>query len=184
MMPRTVVVAHREIMVAEGISAALARYPGIVPVGATTTAGDAERLGARAYAVAMDARLPGAPAAAGRLRRIGARVVFLGDAEGEESVQVPTTAPVKALVAALVPGAQSVPNSSFRLTTREGEVLRLVAKGLSGRQVATQLGISPKTVERHKTRIFARLGVPNQAAAVAAMRDLMEWSRTWNPSIT
>ena len=182
MIPRTVVVAHREIMVAEGISAALAGYPGIVPVGATRTAGDAERLGARAYAVVIDARLPGALAAAGRLRRGGARVVFLGDAKGEEGVQVPTTAPVKALVAALVPGARTVPSSSPRLTTREGEVLKLVAKGLSGRQVATQLGISPKTVERHKTRIFARLGVPNVAAAVFAMREGMEGSYGWSPS--
>jgi DNA-binding CsgD family transcriptional regulator len=35
-----------------------------------------------------------------------------------------------------------------------------------GKQVARHLGISPKTVEQHKTRIFAKLGVPNQAAAV------------------
>ena len=37
---------------------------------------------------------------------------------------------------------------------------------MSGKQVARHLGISPKTVEHHKTRIFAKLGVPNQTAAV------------------
>jgi len=55
-------------------------------------------------------------------------------------------------------------------------VLNLVARGLSGKQIARQLGISPKTVEHHKTRAFAKLGVPNQAAAVAA---LMEEELTW-----
>jgi DNA-binding CsgD family transcriptional regulator len=44
--------------------------------------------------------------------------------------------------------------------------MRLVSRGLVGKQIARQLGISPKTVERHKTRIFAKLGVANQAAAV------------------
>jgi DNA-binding CsgD family transcriptional regulator len=53
-----------------------------------------------------------------------------------------------------------------RLTAREEQILRLVSRGLAGKQVARQLGISPKTVERHKTRIFAKLGVANQAAAV------------------
>ena len=70
-------------MVAEGISAALARYSGIVSLGATTAATDAERLGAQAYAVAIDPALPGALVAAGRLRRMGVRVVFLGDASTE-----------------------------------------------------------------------------------------------------
>jgi DNA-binding NarL/FixJ family response regulator len=61
-------------------------------------------------------------------------------------------------------------------------VLRLVGKGFSGRQVAKQLEISPKTVERHKTRIFKKLGVPNQAAAVFAFRAESEGGAPWNPS--
>lgn len=169
MMPRTVVVAHRETMVAEGISAALGRYPGIVPVGATTVARDAERLGSRADAVAIDPQLPGARGVARRLRREGVRVVLLGHANGEdEEVRVSTAAPVSALAAALAPEVRSVPPTSEGLTRREREVLRLVAKGLPGKRVARELGISPKTVERHKTRIFAKLGVPNQAAAAFA----------------
>ena len=55
-------------------------------------------------------------------------------------------------------------------------MLSLAAQGLSGKQVARVLGISPKTVEHHKTRAFAKLGVPNQAAAVAA---LMEEEASW-----
>ena len=193
MIPRTVVVAHREAMVAEGISAALARYPGIVSLGATTTAMDAVRLGAQAHAVAMDQRLPGALAAAGELRRLGVRVVFLGDANGsaggedaeggEAGVRVPTKAPVATLAAALAPGSRS-PQAPASLTEREHEVLRLIAKGRSGKQVASQLGISPKTVERHKTRIFAKLGVPNQAAAAFLYGERIERTGAWSASTT
>ena len=193
MIARAVVVAHREAMVAEGISAALARYSGIVSLGATTAARDAERLGAQAHAVAIDPALPGALVAAGRLRRLGVRVVFLGDAstdaadEGaedrEEGVRVPTHAPVATLAAALAPGSRA-PEAPATLTAREQELLRLVAKGRSGKQVAKQLGISPKTVERHKTRIFAKLGVPNQAAAAFAYGERLERNRAWNASTT
>ena len=184
MNARAVVVAHRETMVAEGISAALARYPGIVPVGAATAANDAERLGARAHAVAIDPRLPGAKTAASRLRRKGVRVVFLGGFRGEEGVRVSTRAPVAALAAALVPDRSPASQGAALLSAREQEVLRLVAKGLSGKQVARQLAISPKTVERHKTKIFAKLQVPNQAAAAFAYRERIERSERWNGSTT
>src|SRR2546427_12091456 len=51
---RTVVIAHRSNMIAEGIAAALERYTEIVPVALATTAAEAERLGRRADAVAID----------------------------------------------------------------------------------------------------------------------------------
>jgi DNA-binding NarL/FixJ family response regulator len=51
-------------------------------------------------------------------------------------------------------------------------VLVLVAKGLAAKQVARQLGISHKTVERHKTRIFSKLGVPNAVAAVGFLASV------------
>jgi DNA-binding NarL/FixJ family response regulator len=44
------------------------------------------------------------------------------------------------------------------LTTREREILRLFATGLATREVATSLGISPKTVETHRLRIYEKLG--------------------------
>ena len=50
-------------------------------------------------------------------------------------------------------------------------MLRLAAKGMAGKQIARALGISPKTVEQHKTRAFKRLGVPNQAPAVAVLTE-------------
>jgi len=44
------------------------------------------------------------------------------------------------------------------LTAREIQVLRLFATGLSTREVAASLGISPKTVETHRIRIYEKLG--------------------------
>jgi two-component system nitrate/nitrite response regulator NarL len=53
------------------------------------------------------------------------------------------------------------------LTDRERDVLGAIADGLSTKAVAHHLGISVKTVESHKTRIFGKLGVRSQAEAVA-----------------
>ena len=47
-----------------------------------------------------------------------------------------------------------------------------IGAGSTTRGVAETMGISPKTVENHKQRIFSKLGVQNQAHAVAvAMRQ-------------
>lgn len=45
------------------------------------------------------------------------------------------------------------------LTERQEEVLALIAIGLSSEEIASQLGLSPKTVSAHRTRIAARLGM-------------------------
>jgi DNA-binding CsgD family transcriptional regulator len=156
-------------MVAEGIAAALARFPGIVPIAVSTDSAEGERWGERADAVAIDQDLNGAEMSAARLRRKGVRVVFIGeDREGDEGIQVSLGAPVATLAAALVPGMGNGNGASAgkALTNREREVLGLVARGMAAKQVARYLGISPKTVERHKGHIFVKLGVSNQAAAV------------------
>lgn len=58
------------------------------------------------------------------------------------------------------------------LSAREVEVLSEIGAGGTTRHVALTMGISPKTVENHKQRIFCKLGVQNQAHAVAvAMRQ-------------
>jgi DNA-binding CsgD family transcriptional regulator len=51
------------------------------------------------------------------------------------------------------------------LTTRELEVLRLLARGFSSRQISQQLVISPKTASNHVEHIYAKLGVSNRALA-------------------
>jgi DNA-binding CsgD family transcriptional regulator len=181
----TVVIGHRQAIVAEGLAAALARCPGIVPTGTATTPGEVVRLGQNAVAVAVDAEMRDAEAVAGRLRRRGVRVVFIGNnGSDDESVRVSTDGRVAALAAALNPRA-GVPHRPVNvLTGREREVLSLVAMGLAGKQVARHLGISPKTVERHKTKIFSKLGVPNAAGAVGLLLSTSGGGMAWNPSIT
>ena len=57
------------------------------------------------------------------------------------------------------------------ITRRELEVLRLVAAGRTNQQVAEHLVISTKTVERHLSNLFTKLGVSNRAAATAWAYD-------------
>ena len=54
------------------------------------------------------------------------------------------------------------------LTRRETEVLGLVAAGLSDREIADRLVLSPHTVHRHVANVRTKLGLPTRAAAVAA----------------
>jgi FixJ family two-component response regulator len=53
-----------------------------------------------------------------------------------------------------------------RLTLREREVMEQAATGLHAKEIAASLGISPRTVEVHKTRLMAKLGVRNVAELV------------------
>ena len=53
-----------------------------------------------------------------------------------------------------------------KLTSREHQVLDYAAKGLHAKEIAAALGISSRTVEVHKTRIMAKLGVRNVAELV------------------
>jgi ATP/maltotriose-dependent transcriptional regulator MalT len=57
--------------------------------------------------------------------------------------------------------------AEHRLTSRELEVLRLVAAGKTNHAIATDLVIADKTVDRHVTNIFTKLGVSSRAAATA-----------------
>jgi two-component system nitrate/nitrite response regulator NarL len=57
------------------------------------------------------------------------------------------------------------------LTSREKEILTLVAAGLSNKRVALRLDLHEKTVKHHMTRILAKLNVTNRTEAAMALRD-------------
>jgi HD-GYP domain-containing protein (c-di-GMP phosphodiesterase class II) len=62
--------------------------------------------------------------------------------------------------------------SSIALTDREAEVLRLVAREQTNPAIAASLGISAKTVERHVTHVYQKIGVSSRAgAAVFALEN-------------
>jgi HD-GYP domain-containing protein (c-di-GMP phosphodiesterase class II) len=69
------------------------------------------------------------------------------------------------LAAAGQRAAASPPRWPAELTDREVEVLRLIARGRSNREVAGTLFISPKTVGRHVENLYAKIGVSSRAAA-------------------
>jgi ATP/maltotriose-dependent transcriptional regulator MalT len=54
------------------------------------------------------------------------------------------------------------------LSQRELEVLELIARGSTNREAAKQLFISEATVKTHLLHVYAKLGVNDRAAAVAA----------------
>lgn len=53
------------------------------------------------------------------------------------------------------------------LTRREGQVLRMLSDGLTVGQVASRLGISPRTVETHIAKLYRKLGVRTRLQAVS-----------------
>ena len=59
----------------------------------------------------------------------------------------------------------------FGLTTREREILALVAEGRTNAETATALWISPATVRKHLENTFAKLGVTTRTAAVRSARE-------------
>lgn len=59
-----------------------------------------------------------------------------------------------------------------KLSQRELEVLRLIAVGLSNREIAEQLYLSPGTIKTHVHNICGKLGASNRTQAVMQARDL------------
>ena len=68
---------------------------------------------------------------------------------------------------ARVDGLSRSASSAGQLSAREAQVLGLVTKGMSNRTVASELFLSEKTVARHLSNIYAKLGVSSRAAATA-----------------
>ncbi|HET7516721.1 MAG TPA: helix-turn-helix transcriptional regulator, partial [Actinomycetes bacterium] len=71
------------------------------------------------------------------------------------------------LDAARVAALRGRPALPGGLSAREAEVLALVAAGRTNREIAATLVLSPKTVARHLSNIFAKLGVSSRTQAAA-----------------
>jgi DNA-binding CsgD family transcriptional regulator len=65
-----------------------------------------------------------------------------------------------------------LPNSDEYLTAREGEVLRLLATGVTNPTIATELFITERTVKAHVTRILTKLKAATRTEAVSKARQL------------
>jgi HD-GYP domain-containing protein (c-di-GMP phosphodiesterase class II) len=72
---------------------------------------------------------------------------------------------VRAVVAAAHGGGKVRRALPAGLTDRQVEVLRLIAEGLSNRQIAQRLVVSPRTAEHHVQDIYLKLGTSSRAAA-------------------
>jgi ATP/maltotriose-dependent transcriptional regulator MalT len=61
--------------------------------------------------------------------------------------------------------------SGSPLTARELHVLRLISTGRTNKQIASELSVSERTIDRHVTNILTKLNVPSRAAATACAYD-------------
>ena len=59
-----------------------------------------------------------------------------------------------------------------KLTSREEEVLRLIGRGLSNKEIAAELGISYNTVVNHVRNTFAKLGIHSRAEAICLVHRI------------
>ena len=69
---------------------------------------------------------------------------------------------------ALSRGERKKPGPPRRVTTRQLEVIALVAEGLPTKAIASQLGVSEAAVKKHLGHLMERYQVPNRAALVRA----------------
>jgi DNA-binding NarL/FixJ family response regulator len=111
----------------------------------------------------------------------GAVGYLLKDSEPEDIFQGIRAAargesPLAPKAASAVLEARTSARPTENLTKREGEVLALVASGLSNKQIARRLGISEKTVKSHLTSVFESIGVADrtQAALWAQRHDTLQ----------
>jgi HD-GYP domain-containing protein (c-di-GMP phosphodiesterase class II) len=73
---------------------------------------------------------------------------------------------VQAVIRAARVKSNRPPGQFNELTTREIEILRALAQGLSMKDVGRALGISPKTVDNHIQNIYPKIGVRTRGGAV------------------
>ena len=93
-----------------------------------------------------------------------------------EMVLSPSVTPAVFDALRRAPGPANDPNETGlgSLTSREREVLNLLARGLSNRDIAEELVITHKTVKNHLSRIYEKIGVGSRAEAIALWLGVRE----------
>jgi DNA-binding CsgD family transcriptional regulator len=135
--------------------------------------GDAATALAQLRAAAAEWQRLAAPYDLARIRTlIGKTLHELGDEESADVELAAARAVFERLgaladLAALDQLRPAAGEKAAGLTAREVEVLRLVAGGATNRAIAEQLVLSERTVDRHVSNIFAKLGVSSRTAAAA-----------------
>ncbi|HEV3351701.1 MAG TPA: response regulator transcription factor [Acidimicrobiales bacterium] len=81
---------------------------------------------------------------------------------------LPAPARTRTLIGAFAKASGDVPRAQFAeaLTTRESEVLALVARGLSNAEIAENLGLSIETIRTHVKHVYLKTGARDRAHAV------------------
>lgn len=110
----------------------------------------------------------------------GARAFVLKTVRGGEIVDV-----VKAVAAGrflldertLTRRRQAHPDPTASLTASETKVLDLVAKGMTNRDIADELGLAEKTVKNHVTSMLAKLGLSRRTQVIAWVAS--QHTTTW-----
>ena len=194
-MTRVVIVDDHPV-VREGLVSALDGKNGIEVAGAFGSADEALRARTKADVVILDLELPGTSGVAA-IPRFTIPVLVLSAYGTNEEVESAIAAgargyllkgapldEIERAIAAVAKGeawldpriaARVFQIGEERLTSREREVLRLVAAGESNKRIAAKLRITERTAKFHVTSILGKLGAENraQAVAIAAERRLI-----------
>ncbi len=87
--------------------------------------------------------------------------------------EVAAPAPIPVAIRAGEPFApNTAQQQTLGITAREMEILALVARGLSNREIAAQLFVSENTVKTHCSRAFDKLGAARRTQAVQRGKEL------------
>jgi two-component system, NarL family, response regulator LiaR len=87
--------------------------------------------------------------------------------------EVPVEIPIEIRVPSSEPFAlNQVKLQQLGITARELEILRLIAGGLSNREIAEKLFVSENTVKTHSSRLFEKLSAKRRTQAVQIGKDL------------
>lgn len=113
----------------------------------------------------------GAPPRVARARTLLAEALRSTGNEQAATLELQAAAATLAELGVAEPTPAAARRLPGGLTPREAEVLQLVARGMSNREVAAKLVLSEKTVARHLANVYTKLGVGSRTAAAAYAHD-------------